>query len=221
MINMRSLLRNLPRTCTTVAFSGRNGSSHMKSPTTSISYAKRIPTKQNILNLSTSTKTNQASEFNDNTIKDMNNSVGYKSSQVSQTYVAAGLNNIEPVKNLLNGTKTNIQFEIVHEFEADADELNFFYEDQPERLSSLLKGVGFKGKQGQIYTSLADPQDSDSSLRKRKVAVGLGKSTDSLRIDTFRNTIKSVYDELKRSRAFFTADELYYIHFLHIYTFVP
>ena len=132
------------------------------------------------------------------------NTAGYKTAQVPYDYVSAGLKSVEPVNDLINATQSNVDFELVEKIDVEVDEIKFFYEDISESLPSELTRLGFKGKQGQIYTFLQEHSDDSSvvqrSSSKRIVAVGLGKSSEHCRVDTFRTTIKSVYEELKKRK---------------------
>ena len=200
--NMRSSIRILSRTFNTLAL---NGSRECGRTKLNANYASLnvnpVYLSQNREQFSTSLNLNQTSEHHNSST--LTNSAGYKTAQVPQDYVAAGLHAIDPVNDLLNATETKISVEFVDGFGAAVDEIQFFYEDKADNVPSSLKNVGFKGKQGQVYTSLAniqDPNETDGASPKRIVAVGLGKSNEHLRVDTFRSAIKSAYEELKKGR---------------------
>ena len=59
----------------------------------------------------------------------IHNSAGYKTAQVPQDYVSAGLKNVDSVNDLINATQTNVEFELVEELDGEVDEIKFFYED--------------------------------------------------------------------------------------------
>jgi len=126
------------------------------------------------------------------------NTAGYKPYKVPNDYVSAGLNSEESVANIIEATQTIAEFELVEDFSSGQDQIKFYYEDKPESITSDLTTLGFKGKQGQIYTFLEDSSDGIIKSSNRVVAVGLGKTSEHCRVDTFRTTIKSVYDELKK-----------------------
>ena len=186
---MRSSIRGLSRATYNTVTYRKTTTLHQKNWTTCRSVISNTP-KAVIQAQNAPFSSSQAQSTSDVA----ENTAGYKPSKVPNSYVSAGLNSIEPVGNIIEATETKAEFELVEEFDSGVDQIRFFYEDKSESVPSDLTSLGFKGKQGQIYTFIEDSSDVSSRI----VAVGLGKTSEHCRVDTFRSTIKSVYTELKQ-----------------------